>query len=242
MKQFILILSITLTISTLSAQISEEVGVFFGFKGGATYSGISNVKETIIRPVFPESTYNTRNESKIGGLGGIFFYKAIPYTFLSIQPEITFAQAGTNFSYNDVNGLEYKMNFEYQYLQMAVLLKIYPLEDYTQTLAGLHLFIGPQFNANVASNRIMYTSNAEVAGQDLQIQQNLREVLKGASDFVAVGGVGFEYDRFIIEARYNLGLKDAIETQANGYNFIENKNSASSIQISLGYAIPFDQN
>lgn len=242
MKQFTLIFALLFSTALLRAQISEEVGFFFGFKGGATYSGISNIKETIIRPVFPESTYNTRNESRFGGLGGIFFYKAIPYTFLSVQPEISFAQAGTNFYYNDVNGLEYNMNFEYQYLQMALLLKIYPLEDYTQTLSGLHLFIGPQFNANVAGNRIMYTSNAEVAGQDLQIQQNLREVLKGTSDFVAVGGIGFEYDRIIIEARYNLGLKDAIETQANGYNFIENKNMASSIQISLGYAIPFDQN
>ena len=237
----ILLFTMLFATSMLFGQMSEEDGFFFGFKGGVSYSGISNIKETIIRPVFPENTYSTTNNSLLGGHGGMFFYYSFPSTFLAIQPEIIFSQAGTSFKYEDVNGLNYDMRFNFQYFQMAALLKIYPLEDYSSTLSGLHLFIGPQFNANVASDRIMYTSNSDLAGQDLQIQQNLRQVLKGTSDFVVVGGIGIEFGRFTLEARYNLGLKDALETLANGYNFIENKNKAKSIQVSIGYAIPFDQ-
>ena len=240
-KSTIFLLLCLLGSSQLFGQLAEEDAFYFGFKAGAARSHISNVRETIIRPVFPESTYSTLNDVSYGGLGGMFFYYRFPGSFLALQPEIIYAQGGTRFSYEDINTLSYQMDFQYQYFQIATLLKMYPLADYSETFAGLNIFLGPQFNANVASERIMYTSNTEVAGQDLQIQENLRQVLKGTSDFMIVGGVGIEIGRFSFEARYNLGLKDAIETLANGYNFIENKNKAMSIQVSLGYAIPFDQ-
>ncbi|NND32578.1 MAG: PorT family protein [Saprospiraceae bacterium] len=236
----ILLLLLTLSYGVF-AQLADEDAFYFGFKVGASKSDISNVKQTIIRDFFPESTYSTLDESAYGGLGGMFFYYRFPGSFLALQPELVYAQGGSKFSYQDINDLTYRMNFEYQYFQLSTLLKVYPLADYSEVLAGLNIFLGPQFSANVASEKITYTSNSDVNGQDLQIQQNLRGVLKGSSDFMLVGGIGFEIGRFIFDARYNLGLKDNIETMANGYNFIENKNSGKSIQVSIGYAIPFDQ-
>jgi len=225
----------------LNAQLSEEGSYHFGFKAGVSQSGITNVKETIIRPVFPESTFSTSNQYSYGAVAGMFFYYRFPDAFLALQPEILFAQGGTRFGYQDIRDLNYQMHFEYQYVQIAVLLKVYPLVDYSEVFGGLNIFLGPQFDANVASGRIMYSSNTEVAGQDLQIQQNLRQVLKGTSVFSLTGGVGFETGRFSLEARYKLGLNDAIQTMANGYNFIENENLNTSIQFTIGYAIPFDQ-
>jgi hypothetical protein len=44
-----------------------------------------------------------------------------------------------------------------------------------------------------------------------------------------------------LEIRYTYGLKDVIETLANSYYFIENKNPSHFIQATINYAIPFEE-
>ena len=42
-----------------------------------------------------------------------------------------------------------------------------------------------------------------------------------------------------VNVKWTYGISDALETLANGFYFIENKNATSSFQMTLGYAIPF---
>ncbi len=101
MKQFTLILVFFSFVTTGSAQFAEEDACYFVFKFGVTQSEISNIKETIIRPVFPVSTYSTVNVGAYGILRGMFFYFRFPGPFLAVQPELVYAEGGTNFSYTD---------------------------------------------------------------------------------------------------------------------------------------------
>ncbi|MCB0599794.1 MAG: PorT family protein [Saprospiraceae bacterium] len=237
----LLVLLIMLSASSLMAQLIDAEGSYFGLKGGVTYSGIDEIKTTIIRPVFPEETYSTQLQNQWGGTAGLFFYMQFENTFVAIQPEILYSMSGGTFNYNDVNGLHYTMAFNYQYINLVPYFKIYPLSQLSDGLAGVHIGVGPQLGINITSNSIRYTSNSEVIGQDLQIQQNLREVLKGKPAFSIALGLGIEWQNFLLEGRYQLGLSDVIETQANGYNFIENPNRNMAFMITLGYAIPFNQ-
>jgi len=236
-----LTLSLLFVFGTVFAQLPDDE-YFFGFKAGATYSTIDEIKTTLIRPVHPEATYNTSIVPRYGAAAGLFFYyKFRGGSFLAIQPEIVFAMQGGDFKYDDVNGLEYMIQFRYEYLNITPQFKIYPLAEFGEGVSGFHIGIAPQIGVNLASTNIIYNSNTEVIGQDLQIQQNLREVLKGKTDVSIALSAGIEIGRLFLEARWNVGLQDVIETQANGYYFIENRNRSNSYQFTVGYAIPFDQ-
>ena len=226
---------------TIWAQLPDDE-YFFGFKAGGTYSKIDEIKTTLIRPVHPEATYNTSVVPRYGAVAGLFFYyKFRGGSFLAIQPEILYAMEGGDFMYDDVNGLEYQIQFRYEYLNISPQFKIYPLAEFGEGISGFHVGIAPQISVNLASTNIVYTSNTAIIGQDLQIQQNLREVLKGKNN-VSIGlSAGMEVGRLFVEARWNIGLTDVVETQANGYYFIENKNRSQSYFLTVAYAIPFDQ-
>ncbi|MEZ4897933.1 MAG: porin family protein [Saprospiraceae bacterium] len=240
MKNLIFLLTL-FTTTSLSAQLINAEGSYFGLKGGVTYSGIDEIKTTIIRPVFPEETYSTRLSNQWGAAAGIFFYMQFENTFIAIQPEMLYSMSGGTFHYEDVRGLHYSMDFNYQYINFTPYFKVYPLSEVSDALSGFHIGVGPQLGVNITSNAIRYTSNTEIIGQDLQIQQNLREVLKGKPAFSLALGIGLEWENFLVEGRYQLGLSDVIETQANGYNFIENPNRNMAFMVTLGYAIPFNQ-
>jgi len=96
---------------------------------------------------------------------------------------------------------------------------------------------------NVAQENIKYESNKPYLGPDLQIEENLRSVLKGRTDVAVVLGISGELKGKIplsFDGRVNLGLADTIETLANGYNFIQNRNPSISFQLSVGYAWQID--
>ena len=53
-------------------------------------------------------------------------------------------------------------------------------------------------------------------------------------------GVGYDMPfGLMLNFEYHMGFSGVIETQANGFYFIENKNASSSYQVSVAYAIPF---
>jgi hypothetical protein len=216
----------------LSAQPEDDV-FHYGFKGGVNYASIQDIKTTIIPPEFAVQTYTAEEEKRIGYTVGFFIYHRFNRSKFAVQPQISYTARGGNFKYSDVNDLEYLIEFNYQFIDVSTLLKIYPV-------GGLHFAVGPEIGFNVASTNIDYTSNMPELGPDLQITQSLREVLKGKNDIGILLGVGYDFEfGLMIELQYRMGLTDVIETQANGFNFIENPNKTSTIQFTVGYAIPF---
>jgi hypothetical protein len=204
----------------------------YGFSAGATYSDLSNITTSIIRPVFDPSTYSATENAQFGVHVGFFLYNRFRKSALAIQPEISYAQYGGQFDYNDIDDLKYTMSFKYDYFNITTLLKVHPT-------GGLFVGLGPQVGFNI-SDRITYKSNRPLLGPDLQVERNLQEVLKGRTDFSVIAVLGYEFERgFVIEARYKLGVSDAVQTLSNGFYFIENDNNSRAFHLSIGYAIPF---
>lgn len=214
----------------------------FGVKAGGTYSSIGDIKSTIIREWFDESTYSTEDNFRYGFTGGIFFYHRFKNSIIAMQPEFTYSILGGDFHYSDNEGLEYDLNLKYHYLNLLPLfVKVSPFHNAGRFLSGFNLGVGPQIGINLTPTNLTYKSNKPDLGPDLQIQQNLRGVLKGKLDLSAALGLGYELKGKLpitIEARANLGLTDTFETLANGYNFIENRNQAMNFSLSIGYCFP----
>lgn len=216
----------------LFAQPKHDVW-FYGFKAGATRHQIAEVGTTIIPDVFPTDTYTTEIAPRLGFAGGVVFYHRFYRSRFAVQPEILFASRGGDFNYTDTRELEYTIGFDYQYLSLGTLVKVYPT-------GGLHFGAGAQVAFNVATDKLTYTSNMPELGPDLQIQQSLREVLVGSNDINLLLQAGYDFPfGLLVEARYVLGLSDVLETRANGFNFIENRNRSSGLQLTLGWLIEF---
>ena len=220
-------------LTTASLAQPEDDTWHYGFKGGVNYSSIGDVQTTIIPSVFGVQTYTASEDRRLGYTAGFFVYHRFRNSRFAVQPQVSFSARGGDFNYTDIEDLEYKIGFNYQYVDFSVLMKVYPA-------AGFHFAVGPEIGLQVAGTNLTYTSNMPELGPDLQIQQSLREVLKGRNDIGVLVGVGYDFDfGLMLEIQYRFGITDVIETQANGFNFIENTNRSSSVQLTVGYALPF---
>lgn len=232
MTTWSILLLLTFYSATLVGQLEEET-FYYGFNAGVSYSSINEVSTTLIRPIFPIDTYSTRTDQSLGFVGGASVYYKFKNSKFAIQPEIYYASQGGGFHYEDINELQYDITFKYSYLTISPVVKFY-------TVHGLFASVGPQLGLILDRSNLKYISNQPELGPDLQIQQSLREVLKGNSIVSLALGGGYDTPFGLsINARYVLGLSDALETLANGFYFIENKNPSSSIHVTLGYHIPF---
>lgn len=232
MKNFFLLLLALLPVAWLGAQPESDVW-FYGFKAGVNRHQIQDVSTTIIPDVFPTETYTTEMVPSLGFTGGVILYHRFYDSRFAVQPEILFSSRSSDFNYTDIRDLEYSVRFGYQYVSLGGVIKLYPA-------AGISFGIGAQAAFNVATDQLKYTSNMPELGPDLQIQQSLREVLIGSNDINLLLQAGYDFNfGLMVEARYVLGLSDLLETRANGFNFIENKNRGSGFQITLGWLIKF---
>ena len=114
------------------------------------------------------------------------------------------------------------------------------IRDRYYLVGGLNISVAPQLNLIINKSKLTYVSNQPDLGPDLQIQQSLRQVLKGNSIASFSFGIGYDLPfGLYTDLSYIIGITDSIETLANGFYFIENQNRLSAYKITLGYNIPF---
>lgn len=234
----ILIFSVLLA-SYTQAQTFD--GVRVSIKGGALYSGINDLQTTILsEPFF--LNYSLNSEKKIGYTGGLGVNWELKNSIASLNLDILYAQQGSDLLFNNLEkDFNYKMQFNYRYLNFPLMIKVYPFEKVHDGLHGFNVGAGPQFGLNLSPENIIYTSDGPgklpAFGTDLEQQQQLRNVLKGQNNFGVNFHLGYEFGGagLNLELRYHYGLSDIVRTEANPYNFIENKNTNNTIQFTLGW-------
>ena len=233
MKKILTLLCVVLLSQSSYSQYESDYSI--GVMGGISIGKIENLGEIIISEDY-YSNYTLDENRRIKGMGGIFFNARIPETILAFQPEVSYSQKYMNLHYNDIYGLWYDMDFKYQFVNVGVMAKVY-------TVGGLNFEVGFQMGFNITPNHIEYHSNGEqlgLSGSDIETRDQLRKVLKGNNDFSVMAGVSYEFPfGLYIDGRYLWGVSDVVTTEYNPYKFIENKNKANSIVISVGYAYSF---
>jgi hypothetical protein len=150
----------------------------FGIKGGMTLANLTGDTEGL--------------DSKTGFMIGGF--AAFPMgESMSLQPEIYYVekgaketvQVGVGEAVRNVD-VKYKLN----YIDIPILFK------YTMAGEGarLHLLAGPSIGFNT-------TAKITAEGQE----EDFKDFIK-STDFGLVFGAGVNFQKFLVEARYNLGL------------------------------------
>ena len=230
----------------LQAQAPSDENWRWGLSSGVNFSKIGNIRQMIIPRIYPDSTYEaTENYRKWNFNGSAYLFRRFKESYVAFQPELSYSVQGGDFDYMDEDSISpktYKMRFNYHYLNILPLFKFYPFYAREDLLSGLHFGLGPQLGLNVTNSKIRYTSTPDDT-QDLDISDALSEVLKGRTDVQAVIELGYERyweDKdvsFRLDGRWCLGLKDMVETQANGFYFREVDNASLNFQVSLGVTL-----
>lgn len=216
----------------LTVKITWAQTIDFGFKAGANYSNISNLSTIILsEPYFID--YKIKETSRYGWHMGIYYEYRLEDNKVGFQSEIMYSTQGGNVVFNNsAKDFNYKMQFGYQYMNIVGLAKWFPF-------AGKVSFgAGPFLGINVAPRNIIYTSwgtGVQPAfGTDLEQQQQLRNVLLGRNNFGLAVDVAYNIGTLIkVGARYYYSATNAVETEANSYNFIAAKNTNTVYELSV---------
>lgn len=147
------------------------------------------------------SSVGAAYNSRTGYHAGAFVN--IKLTKLAIQPELIYSVQGS-----DVSTATSSQALELAYVNIPILLKFY-------LVGGLNLQAGPQFG---------FLASASQGGTDI------KNMVKGMDTSVALGA-GFDISKFVIDARYNLGLSEI--NDAAGSTAAKNQ----VFQLSVGFKL-----
>ena len=225
----------------LTTKITWAQTIDFGFQAGANYSNISNLSTIILsEPYFID--YKIQETGRYGWHLGIFYDYRLEDNKVGFQSEIMYSTQGGNVVFNNYQkDFNYKMQFAYQYMNIVGLAKWYPLAG------NLSFGAGPFLGINVAPRNIIYKSwgtGVQAAfGTDLEQQQQLRNVLLGKNNFGLAIDVAYKFGKLLrVGARYYYSATNAVETEANSYNFIaaKNINTVYELSVAVNFANLFE--
>jgi hypothetical protein len=183
----------------------------YGIKGGFNISNFLTNDDS-----------NKDDYDSTGGFNaGIFVEIPLTENF-SIQPELSYSAQGTQFIEYITEDMgtdfrKYKLSFNY--LNIPILAKYYVIE-------GLSLQAGPQLGVFLSAKEKVETDFG-----DGQIGVD-RSALAESADFSFNFGLGYEFgDHFLIDARYNMGLTNVLESNDE----VEEELRNTVFQFSVGY-------
>lgn len=238
MKRFIILLYVTTLPLIANAQYAvknvETKNLQFGLKTGAIYSKATNLSKVLVSEPY-YTGYTFENSNMWSFTGGIFINYKFEETISALCTEFSYSRLANRLRYDDIYNFTYNFDIKYEYINWELQYKVYIFRGFT-------LGIGPRFGFNLTPGGLYYTSNGESQfGPDIRIQQQMRDVLKGRSNFSIGLLAGYEFSNgIIIDFRYYYGLSDIMETEVNNFHFIENRNESRFLQLTLGYAIPYN--
>jgi len=238
MKKAIASFIVLLTLIRIEAQPGRNddntSGLQFGFKAGAVYTNISDLSKVLVSESY-YTDYTFENFNELGFTGGIYLNYKFEQSISAIYSELSYSRLGNKLHYSDITDFSYDFIIKYNFLNLDLWYKAYIYK-------GLHLGAGIRIGFNLTPGGLYYTSNGEdLYGPDIRIQQQMRDVLKGRNNFCLGVSAGYEFTFGLsIDARFYYGISDVMVTEVNNFSFIENNNTSQIIQITLGYAIPYD--
>ncbi len=227
---------VTLLLLLLSVVISSTAqyhdNLMFGIKGGANYSLLTNIANTLVndenKPLYRFVEKNTYSPSV-----SLFSHYRFKDSQVAIDGRISYYQlALEEQKVSLVSSTIERYNFNYQYMALGIYSKVYLFRGF---MAGVGINAGVCLNS---SSGIEFESNTATQAKNLQSQEHIRQAIKGRSNIMAGAIMGYDFKCGLsLEASYYYGINDMIETIVNPYNFSECRNNSRSIQFTIGWAI-----
>jgi hypothetical protein len=204
----------------LAAASAAAQNVSAGVKAGFVLNSIQNAGQVIDQITLYESVDVS---SKLGLTGGGFVQFAFNDRF-SLQPEMQFVMKGVNLDLEENLG---NASANVNYLEFPIFLRFNrALND---TLGGF-VMAGPAFGVKVGTDGTLSGVQGAVEGsRDFDIDPAIE-----SRDFGLAFAGGLEWQRFLLEARYVLGLTDI----ATDFYIHDDSLTNRSFSIMVGLRLP----
>lgn len=215
MRKLALLLALLLA---ASLSMAESVQPKVGIKGGLA---LTNLTGGDADELFMDESPST----KLGIAAGLFV--GIPVGSVVIQPEVWYVQKGAKVTESgSISGMDWEATAtaKVDYVEIPLLLKF----PFGTTDAKPYLMAGPALGILTSAK---VTTKVTVDGDSDSETIDINDITKD-TDFGLVLGVGVDIKRFILEARYELGLSSVADTGDSDVE-VDVKNTA--IVFALGY-------
>jgi hypothetical protein len=229
----LILLSAIVRIEAQNSKNTDNNYLQLGLKAGAVNTKINDLGKMLVSESY-YTGYTFENTSQWGFTGGVYLNYKLKGSISAIYSEISYSRLANKLHYSDIYDFNYDFLVKYNYFNLEIWYKAY-------ILSGLSLGTGPRIGFNLSPGDIYYNSNGEAKfGPDIRIQQQMRDVLTGRTNFYLGVSACYEFDfGMSLDVRYYYGITDVIETRVNNFHFIENHNNSQILQFTIGYAIPY---
>lgn len=181
-----------------------------------------------------ESYESLENNSVVGFQGGVAFDLGLSDVF-TLQPELLFIQKGGKAIYaiNDDNKIVNRLY--YNYVEVPVLAK---LKFYGESGSGLYLVGGPFVGLAVSgkvktSTTILGETNTQE--DDFEFDNSEGSDRQRRTDWGVSFGAGLKFGQVFLDARYNLGINNILDEDADNQNDDRPYRRTRGIGVTLGY-------
>lgn len=218
MKKSILLLPFALLLlNTAFAQI--------GIKGGVNIASIGEEHENVSRD-------DIENHSIAGAVVGLTFGANIG-DILTIQPELLYSQSGGRNTYEFL-GTETEVSYRFNYLELPVLAKL-KLGNADGTGVGFHIAAGPWIGYALNGTRKTVLTIGEITSEDEDDYDFDDEDDAKRINYGLIGAVGFSFSKLVFDIRYNYGLNNLLDDDADNGNDNSPVLQTRGIALTLGY-------
>jgi len=208
--KYILPVAALCLLGAITTHAQESNVTRFGVKGGANFSNfrVDDLED---------------NNVKVGLNLGLFMKLPVSEA-VAIQPELLYSSKGAKLTYDNFVQGEGEYRFNFNYLELPV-------------MGVFH--IGDVFNIQVGPY-ISYLTSANIKNMDDDLDiQDIADLDEGdfnRIDYGLAAGIGFDFNGFIVGARYTHGFKEVGESGSIAGEFTGNsKNSVGTIFIGFGF-------
>lgn len=170
--------------------------------------------------------------SVLGSQAGLAFDLA-PNKMFSLQPELYFIQKGSKTTFSVV-GSSFETRTYLNYVEVPLLAKFKLGFDGDERRFGLNVFGGP-FAGFALNGRQVSTTPLGETKYDIKFDNDDNSDLDRRLDWGLSFGAGLDLGKFFVDARYNLGINNLLDSDASNSNDNAPYLRSRGIGLAVGY-------
>ncbi len=218
-------LALAFVLSFFIPQSQAQVAI----KAGVNFASISESASL-------EEYESLKNNSVAGFQAGVSFDLGLSSVF-TIQPELLFIQKGgkSTYVFNENNKLVNRLY--YNYVEVPVLAK---LKFYKATGGGFYLLGGPFLGLAISGKSKTTTTllgETTTTEDKFEFDNDTEGERQRRADWGISFGGGVKFGHIFLDARYNLGINNLLDTDANNQNDNKPYRRTRGIGLTLGFEL-----
>ncbi len=217
-------------LSLCNTYAQQNGSLTFGIRTGASYTTISNLKQTFCSDDnLP--TYGFTEGAYVAPQVSISAQYRFPISLVAVEGGICYCQTHsklTKLAARNTETYDIKLN----HIMLCVGAKVYPIKGFYAKAA---IGAGPCLNS---SSCVKYNATGVTNTVKMQVAEHISQSVKGRTLVSTDLSLGYDFaSGLTVEAYYGNGLTDLLEVGVNSYNITEHRNDSQYFGVGIGWII-----